>query len=106
MVSRQCAMGTAEAYTPLLILIHSTIGTRIADLSGPLDVIFYTSQLHRLYVAIGEPGVIDVFDTDTMKLVQTARTELGAHTIAYKPDANKVYAFMPESQRASVFIDE
>ena len=80
--------------------------SRVSDLSGPPDVIFYNLQLHHLYVAIGEPGVIDVFDTDTMKLVQTVRTELGAHTIAYKPDANKVYAFMPESHRASVFIDE
>ena len=80
--------------------------SRVSDLSGPPDVIFYNSRLHHLYVAIGEPGVIDVFDTDTMKLVQTVRTELGAHTIAYKPDANKVYAFMPESHRASVFIDE
>src|SRR5438094_10036511 len=79
---------------------------RVSDLSGPHDVIFYKSRLHHLYVAVGEPGVIDVFDTDTMKLVQTVRTELGAHTIAYKPEANKVYAFMPESHRASVFIDE
>ena len=79
--------------------------SRVSDLSGPPDVIFYNSRLHHLYVAIGEPGVIDVFDTDTMKLVQNIRTELGAHTIAYKPDSNKVYAFLPESHRASVFID-
>ncbi len=80
--------------------------SRVSDLSGQPDVIFYNSRLHHLYAAIGEPGVIDVFDTDTMKLVQTVRTELGAHTIAYRPDTNKVYAFMPESHRASVFIDE
>ena len=80
--------------------------SRVSDLRGPPDVIFYNSRLHHLYVAIGEPGLIDVFDTDTMKLVQTVRTELGAHTSAYKPDANKVYAFLPESHRASVFIDE
>jgi DNA-binding beta-propeller fold protein YncE len=78
----------------------------VSELSGPPDVIFYNSRLHHLYVAIGEPGVIDVFNTDTMKLVQKARTELGTHTIAYKSDADKVYAFMPESHRASLFIDE
>jgi len=76
------------------------------DQGGLFTVDLDSRRLHHLYVAIGEPGVIDVFDTDTMKLVQTVRTELGAHTIAYKPDANKVYAFMPESHRASVFIDE
>ncbi len=79
--------------------------SRVSDLSGPPDVIFYNSRLHHLYVAIGEPGVIDVFDTDTMKLVQAVKTEQGAHTIAYNPETNKVYAFAPASHRAAVYQD-
>jgi len=80
--------------------------SRVSNLSGPPDVIFYNSQLHHLYVAIGEPGVVDVFDTDTMKLIQTVKTEEGAHTIGYDLEGNKVYAFLPETHRASVYIDE
>ncbi len=56
-------------------------------------------------MAIGEPGMIEVFDTNTMKLSQTVKTEPGAHTIAYNPETNKVYAFTPASHRASVYQD-
>ncbi len=77
--------------------------SRVSDLSGPPDVIFYNSRLHHLYVAIGDPGMIDVFDTDTMKLSQTVKTEVGAHTIAYNPEIGRVYAFLPASHRAAIY---
>jgi len=80
--------------------------SRVSDLSGSPDVIFYNSRLRHLYVAIGEPGVIDVFDTNTMKLSQTVNTELGSHTIAYNPETDKVYAFTPASHRAAIYQDE
>jgi DNA-binding beta-propeller fold protein YncE len=79
--------------------------TQVSDLSGSPDVIFYNSKLRHLYVAIGEPGVVEVFNTDTMKLVQTVKTEPGAHTIAFNPATNKVYAFTPASHRAAVYQD-
>lgn len=56
--------------------------------------------------AVGDPGVIDVFESDTLKLLETILTEKGAHTLAYDPRRNKVFAFLPMSQRAQVFIDE
>jgi len=77
-----------------------------SDLSGPPDVIFYNSRFKHLYVASGRPGAIDLFDTVTMKHLQSVKTEEGAHTIGYNPESNKVYAFLPETNRASVYIDE
>lgn len=59
-----------------------------------------------MYVAIGDPGVVEVYDTNTMSFVETMRTESGAHTIAYSPVSDKVYAFLPQSHRASVWLDE
>jgi DNA-binding beta-propeller fold protein YncE len=79
--------------------------SRPSDLSGPPDVIFYNSRLKHLYVASGRPGAIDVFDTVTMKNVQTVKTEEGAHTIGYNPESDKVYAFLPETHRASIYVD-
>jgi DNA-binding beta-propeller fold protein YncE len=76
------------------------------DLSGPPDVIFYNSHRKHLYVASGYPGTVDLFDTDTMKRLQTVKTEEGAHTIGYNSASDKVYAFLPETHRASVFVDE
>lgn len=76
-----------------------------SELSGPPDVIFFNPTLKHLYVAIGDPGVIDVFETDTMTKLATTPTERGAHTIAFDPIQNQVYAFLPESHRVAVFFD-
>jgi len=76
-----------------------------SDLAGSPDVIFYNQSLHHLYVAIGEPGVLEVFDTKNMKLLQSVKTGPGAHTIAYNSDSNRVYVFLPETHRALVYSD-
>lgn len=76
------------------------------DLSGMPDVIFFNPALKHLYVAIGDPGVIDVFDADTMERIETAQTEQGAHTIAFDSDRDKVYAFLPQTHRAAVYVDK
>ncbi|MBI3740220.1 MAG: hypothetical protein HY257_00495 [Chloroflexi bacterium] len=76
-----------------------------SDLSGAPDVIFFNAARKHLYVAIGDPGVIDVFDTDAMKRIETVATEKGAHTIAFDAERNKVYAFLPQTHRAAIFVD-
>jgi len=76
-----------------------------AGLSGAPDVIFYNPTLHHLYAAVGDPGIIDVFDTSTLTRIATVPTEKGAHTIAFDALRNKVYAFLPQTHRAQVFRD-
>ena len=78
---------------------------RTAALAGEPDVIFLNARLARLYVAIGEPGVIEVFDTRTLRLAETVVTEKGAHTLAFDPDRSLVYAFLPATHRAAVYVD-
>lgn len=77
-----------------------------AELSGVPDVIFLNAQLKHLYVAIGNPGIIEVFDTDSVQRIGVIPTELGAHTIAFDPNTHTVYAFLPQSHRAAVYVDE
>ncbi len=79
--------------------------SRASDLSGPPDVVFYNSRQDHLYVTVGDPGVIEVYDTKSMGHVQTVNTERRTHTIAYDSETDKVYAFMPETHRASVYVD-
>ncbi|HEX9331486.1 MAG TPA: hypothetical protein VF896_06345, partial [Anaerolineales bacterium] len=64
------------------------------------------ASLKHLYVAIGNPGVIDVFDTSAMGYMETVSTENGAHTIGFDASQNKVYAFLPESHRAAVYLNQ
>ncbi len=90
-----------------LLVLNRTTGEVLANqpLSGAPDVIFYNPLLEHLYVAIGEPGVIDVFDTKTMEKLETRPTERGAHTIAMDAERARVYAFLPTTHRAAVFAD-
>jgi DNA-binding beta-propeller fold protein YncE len=76
------------------------------DIGGVPDVIFFNAALKHLYVAIGDPGIIQITDTDAMKVLDTIPTELGAHTIAFDPATNKVYGFLPQTSRAVVYLDE
>jgi len=88
----------------VLLAIDPDSGKTVGDvgLSGAPDVIFLHRPSGRLYVAIGDPGVIDVIDVETMRREEVVSTELGAHTLALDRKRNKVYAFLPNSHRAAV----
>ncbi len=91
-----------------LVTLAAGTGRVLHELAigGVPDVIFFNAALQRLYIAIGDPGVIDVIDTGAMTRLQTVSTEKGAHTIAWDAERNKVYAFLPQSHRAAVYADE
>jgi DNA-binding beta-propeller fold protein YncE len=72
-------------------------------LSGVPDVVFFNRLRRQLYVAIGDPGVIDVFDTAAMAHIGAVPTEKGAHTTALAPTGDRLYAFLPSTHRAAVY---
>jgi DNA-binding beta-propeller fold protein YncE len=78
----------------------------LLPLPGVPDVVMHDPQLRHLYVAIGDPGVISVVDTERMEIVENAATEPGAHTLAIDPDRHAVYAFLPTSCGAAVYLDQ
>ena len=80
-----------------LFAIDAASGRVLGDvaLSGAPDVIFLHPQFGRLYVAVGDPGVIDVIDIDTMRRAEVVPTETGAHTLALDRKRSKVYSFLP-----------
>jgi DNA-binding beta-propeller fold protein YncE len=92
----------------VLLAIDAASGRALSEvaLSGPPDVIFLHPATGRLYVAIGDPGVIDVIDTRQMRCVQTVTTEAGAHTLALDRKRRKVFAFLPETHQAAVYRDD
>jgi DNA-binding beta-propeller fold protein YncE len=74
-------------------------------IAGVPDVVFFNAALRRLYVAVGDPGVIEVFDTAPLRRRETIATELGAHTLSFDGARNIVCAFLPASHRAAVYED-
>jgi DNA-binding beta-propeller fold protein YncE len=76
-----------------------------APLSGPPDVVFLNARLARLYVAVGDPGVVDVFDVAPLRRRESMPTEPGAHTLSFDGARDLVCAFLPDTHRAAVYRD-
>ena len=89
----------------VLITLDARTGKALGQsrLSGAPDVVFFDRTHERLYVAVGEPGAIDVFDTKRMEKLGSIQTEKGAHTFALASAGDHVYAFLPASQRAAIY---
>jgi DNA-binding beta-propeller fold protein YncE len=104
-VARGRLFCACDAGTLVCLEAHSGRVLDERPLSGVPDVAFLNARLAHLYVAIGDPGIIDVFDSRTLERVETVATERGAHTIAFDGDRNKVYAFLPQTHRAAVYVD-
>ncbi len=88
-----------------LVTLNAGSGKVLSEqpLSGTPDVVFFNRMRQQLYVAVGNPGVIDVFDTATMKSLGRVETEKGAHTLAFAPSGDRVYAFLPATRRAAIY---
>jgi hypothetical protein len=91
-----------------LVVLEADSGevSKQLQLSGSPDVIFFNLLLRHLYVAIGDPGIVEVFDTKKLKQIETIRTEPGAHTIGFDAERSKIYAFLPKTHRAAVYVDK
>jgi DNA-binding beta-propeller fold protein YncE len=89
----------------MLVTLDARSGNVLAqsDLSGVPDVVFFNAAHQHLYVAVGDPGVIDVLETATMKRLDSIPTEKGAHTLAFSPAGDRVYAFLPQTHRAAAY---
>jgi DNA-binding beta-propeller fold protein YncE len=72
-------------------------------LPGVPDVIMLDPDLQRLYVAIGDPGVVCAFTSHPIDHVETIETEAGAHTCGWDPDAHCLYVFCPQSGGVMLF---
>lgn len=90
-----------------LVSMDSRSGKMLSnvEISGVPDVVFFNPALKHLYVAIGDPGVIDVIDAETMGRIEIVHTERGAHTTAFDPAHNTIYVFFPETHRAAIYLD-
>ncbi len=88
-----------------LVTLDAATGRILHDapLSGVPDVIFFNRRLRQLYVAVGDPGDVEVFDTRTMRSLGRTATEKGAHTTALTPAGDLLYVFLPQSHRAAVY---
>ena len=91
----------------VLLEVDADTGEVLATeaIAGVPDVVFFNAAASRLYVAIADPGVVEVFDTAPLRRHETVATEAGAHTLSFDAARNIVCAFLPASHRAAVYRD-
>jgi DNA-binding beta-propeller fold protein YncE len=88
-----------------LVILDSESGEVRASLPlpGVPDVVMHDPELKRLYVAIGDPGLVCSFDSERLEQVETVETEQGAHTTGWDPIGGALYVFSPDSGGAAVY---
>jgi DNA-binding beta-propeller fold protein YncE len=72
-------------------------------IAGEPDVVWCNPSRNRIYVAIGNPGLIEVIDTRFLTPVEKVPTEEGAHTTAFDRTRQRLYVFQPRTCRAAIY---
>jgi DNA-binding beta-propeller fold protein YncE len=87
------------------IVVDLTTGHELASIaiSGAPDAIWFNPTRKHLYVGVGDPGLIDVVDTEHARVVDSMTTEAGAKTSAFDGKRQRLYVFLPQSCAAAVF---
>ncbi len=87
-----------------VVTIEATSGRVVAQvpIAGGPDVVFFNPRRDRLYVAIGEPGVLQSIDTSVGRVVETIATEKGAHTCGFDAEREHIYALLPGAHAAVI----
>jgi DNA-binding beta-propeller fold protein YncE len=90
-----------------LVVLDRDSGAVIKNLPlpGVPDVVMLGPDVERLYVAVGEPGVVVSFDSERLEQVETVETEPGAHTTGWDPVDRALYVFCPASGGAAVYAE-
>ena len=89
----------------VLVTLDAGSGKVLSEgkLSGVPDGVWFNPKRRQLYVAVGDPGVVDVFDTTAMRSLGRVVTEKDAHTTAFPPTGGSLIAFLPASHRAALY---
>jgi DNA-binding beta-propeller fold protein YncE len=82
-----------------LLVLDTTTGTELGsvEIAGNPDAIWFNPLLGHVYLAIGDPGVVQVVDSRQMSVIETVKTGPGAHTLALDITRQQLYVFRPST---------
>ena len=73
------------------------------EVAGNPDAIWFNPVAGHVYLAIGDPGVVQVVDAGDMAVVETVETGPGAHTLALDVTRQQLYVFRPSTCSALAY---
>ena len=88
-----------------VVALDLASGRQVASspIAGTPDATWYNAARSLLYVAVGDPGLVEVIDTATMTRCQRLVTEPGAHTTAFDRDRQVLAVFLPRTCRVALY---
>jgi DNA-binding beta-propeller fold protein YncE len=95
----------ADAGQLVVLDMRSGAVSASLPLPGVPDVVMSDRDLRRVYVAVGSPGTVTVFDTRHRRELETIATEEGAHTIGWDPATRRLFVFQPRSSGVGIYED-
>jgi DNA-binding beta-propeller fold protein YncE len=72
-------------------------------IAGVPDAIWFDAGTSSVYVAVGEPGLLQIVDTTRMSVVEAIETERGAQTTAVDRRRQALYVFKPITCSVAAF---
>jgi DNA-binding beta-propeller fold protein YncE len=89
----------------VMLVLDPSSGNQIGsvDLAGSPDAIWFNPVSNPVYLAIGNPGAVQVVDTRDLALVETVETGPGAHTMALDVSRQQLYVFRPSTCSVLVY---
>ena len=90
-----------------VVTVEADTGRVVAQvpIAGAPDVVFFNAARDRLYVAVGDPGILQSIDTGAARVAEAIATGRGAHTFGFDAAREHVYALVPEIHAAAVFAE-
>jgi YVTN family beta-propeller protein len=82
-----------------LLVLDSRSGAQLGsvEVGGNPDAIWFNPVSSHVYLAIGNPGIVQVVDTRALAVVETVATGAGAHTLALDVKRQQLYVFRPST---------
>ena len=107
-IDDECGLAYVACDGAAIVILDISTGREknVIPIGGGPDVIWLNINRHRLYCAIGKPGVIEVIDTEKLVVDERVNTEEGVHTFAFDNKRQRLYAFLPRSCRAAIYEEK
>ncbi len=82
-----------------LLVLDAASGIQLGsvEVAGNPDAIWFNPLCGHVYLAIGNPGVVQVVDAIEMRVIETVETGPGAHTLAFDAKRQRLYVFRPST---------
>ena len=82
-----------------LLMLESNSGMQLGsvEIAGNPDAIWFNPVPGHIYLAIGEPGVVQVVRAKDLAIIETVDTGPGAHTLALDVKRQQLYVFRPST---------